>query len=134
MRFTHDHFTMSYAQSCDYGIDYRDFDKVGCLPKEVEVVAIAGVWGDYRNIRCLFADYDGNGYLRNIYKVGNAYLIKELGVDAKEISVGQSFRGLLRLSAKSYAKPLFHCFCHLYARFNPSFSGDKGVSAQAFYD
>ncbi|MFD1156523.1 hypothetical protein [Roseovarius aestuarii] len=89
MSFAHDHFTMSYHQSRDYGIDYRDFEKVDCLPKGVSLVAIAGVWGDYQNIRCLFMDAAGNGYMRNIGKRNNGYVIRELGVDAKELWVGE---------------------------------------------
>ncbi|PWE33416.1 hypothetical protein DDZ14_04230 [Maritimibacter sp. 55A14] len=89
MRFAHDHFTMSYHQARDYGIDYRNFDKVDSLPEGVPLVAIAGVWGDYQNIRCLFMDAEGNGYMRNIRKWSNGYVIRELGVDAKELTVGE---------------------------------------------
>ncbi|EEE35316.1 hypothetical protein RKLH11_3992 [Rhodobacteraceae bacterium KLH11] len=92
MSFAHDHFTMSYHQARDYGIDYRSFEKVGCLPDWVQLVAVAGVWGDYQNIRCLFVDVVGIGYMRNIRWWGDkGYPIKELGIDAKEISVGQQF-------------------------------------------
>lgn len=52
--------------------------------------AIAGVWGDYSNIRCLFEDAEGNKYLRNIRKWGDArYVSKELSVVAKQIEAGQ---------------------------------------------
>lgn len=89
MTFEHDHFTMSYHQARDYGIDYREFKKVDCLPEGVPLIAVAGVWGDYSNIRCLFMDTDGNGYMRNIRKWGDqGYLIKELGLDAKMLEVG----------------------------------------------
>ena len=37
MSFVHDHFTMSYHQSRDYGIDYRNFEKVDCLPEDVSL-------------------------------------------------------------------------------------------------
>lgn len=43
MTFPHDHFTMSYAQSRDYGIDYRDYEKVDCLPLGTLFIAVAGV-------------------------------------------------------------------------------------------
>ena len=92
MSFAHDHFTMSYHQARDYGIDHRDFEKVDCLPEGVPLVAVAGVWGDYQNIRCLFVDAVGNGYMRNIRKRSNGYVIRELGVDAKELKVGESMR------------------------------------------
>ncbi|MEX0303976.1 MAG: hypothetical protein AB3N24_16280 [Leisingera sp.] len=93
MTFPHDHFTMSYHQARDYGIDYRDFEKVDYLPEGVPLIAIAGVWGDYSNIRCLFMDSDGNGYMRSIRKrVDKGYFIKELGIDATEIDVGQQFQ------------------------------------------
>lgn len=89
MTFEHSHFTMSYHQARDYGIDYREFEKVDCLPEGVPLIAVAGVWGDYSNIRCLFMDSDGNGYMRNIRTWGaQEYLIKELGLDAKMLEVG----------------------------------------------
>ena len=94
MRLDHENFTMRFAQARDIGIDYRDYQKVACLPSGIAVMAIAGVWGDYVNVRCLFEDADGNRYLRNIQRWGDAgYLIKELGLDAKEIEVGQVFNG-----------------------------------------
>lgn len=93
MSFAHDHFTMSFHQARDYGIDYRSFEKVDCLREGVPLVAVAGVWGDFQNIRCLFVDAEGNGYMRNIRRWGDkGYPIKELSIDAKEISVGQQFR------------------------------------------
>lgn len=88
MTFEHDHFTMSFHQARDYGIDYRDFAKVDCLPEGVPLTAVAGVWGDYSNIRCLFMDADGKGYMRNIRKWGDrGYLIKELAMDATALVV-----------------------------------------------
>ena len=93
MSFAQDHFTMSYHQARNFGIDYRNFKKMDCLPEGVPLVAVAGVWGDYQNISCLFVEEEENGYMRNIRRWGDkGYLIKELGVDAKEISVGQLFR------------------------------------------
>ncbi|MEP2679664.1 MULTISPECIES: hypothetical protein [Roseobacteraceae] len=92
MRLDHETFTMSFAQARDIGIDYRDYQKVDCLPSGVRVTAIAGVWGDYVNIRCLFEDADDNRYLRNIRRWGDAgYFVKELDVDAKQILVGEVF-------------------------------------------
>lgn len=92
MRLDHQNFTMSFAQARDIGIDYRDYQKVDCLQSGIPVRAIAGVWGDYVNIRCLFEDCDGNRYLRNIRRWGDAgYIVKELGIDAKQIEVGQVF-------------------------------------------
>lgn len=90
MSFAHDHFTMSYHQARDFGIDYRDFKKVDCLPEDLPLVAVAGVWGDYQNIRCLFIDTAGNGYMRNVGKRRDGYVIRELGVDARELEVGES--------------------------------------------
>jgi hypothetical protein len=46
MRLDHENFTMSFAQARDIGIDYRDYQKVACLPSDTPVTAIAGVWGD----------------------------------------------------------------------------------------
>ncbi len=93
MRLDHENYTMSFAQARDIGIDYRDYQKVDCLPSGMPVTAIAGVWGEYVNIRCLFEDADGNRYLRNIRRWGDAgYTIRELDLDAKAIEVGQIFR------------------------------------------
>jgi len=66
--------------------------KAGLLPEGIALTAVAGVWGDSRNIRCLFMDQQGKGYMRNIVKWGDAgYNIRELGIDAKKIEVGQVF-------------------------------------------
>lgn len=89
MNFPHDHFTMSYGQSRDYGIDYRTFEKVTRLPEGVPLMAFAGVWGDYSNIRCLFIDAAGNGYRRHISGRDGEYIIQELGLNAKDLEVGQ---------------------------------------------
>lgn len=89
MNFPHYHFTMSYGQSRDYGIDYRTFDKVARLPEGVPLMAFAGVWGDYSDIRCLFIDADGNGYRRHISGRGGEYIIRELDLNAKGLQVGQ---------------------------------------------
>lgn len=93
MRLDHENFTMSFAQARDIGIDYCDYQKVACLPSGTPVTAIAGVWGDNVNIRCLFEDGDGNRYMRNIVRWGDAgYIVKELEIDAKQILVGQVFQ------------------------------------------
>ena len=89
MNFPHDHFTMSYGQSRDYGIDYRDFEKVTRLPEGVPLMALAGVWGDYSDIRCLFIDADGNCYRRHISGRAGEYIIRELGLNAKDLKVGE---------------------------------------------
>ncbi len=92
MQFPHKRFTMSFRQALDFGIDYRDFEKVRCLPQGVPLIAIAGVWGEYSDIRCLFLDAKGNGYMRYIQNWGDkGFLIRELGLDAKSIEVGQFF-------------------------------------------
>jgi len=54
-------------------------------------VAVAGIWGDYSNIRCLFHDEHGKKYLRNIKGSGGQYTIQEFGVNAKDIEVGMVF-------------------------------------------
>lgn len=93
MKFRHKNYTMEFKDALLHGIDYREFEKVSRLPSDVELTAIAGVWGDYVNIRCLLFDAEGNGYMRNIRRWGDkGYLIKELGIDAKDIAVGQLFR------------------------------------------
>lgn len=81
-------FTMGFKDAMLCGIDYREYEKVNRLPAGVPLMAIAGVWGDYANIRCLFADEAGNQYLRNISGRGGQYVIRELGVNAKEIAPG----------------------------------------------
>ena len=37
MRLDHETFTMSFAQARDIGIDYRNYQKVDCLPSFVTV-------------------------------------------------------------------------------------------------
>ncbi len=84
-------FTLSWAQSLDYEIDYRDFEYCEQLPSGVPLVAIAGVWNNRGSIRCLFLDEEGNGYRRHIRGFKNKYIIPEIDVCAKEIEVGQVF-------------------------------------------
>lgn len=84
-------YTMGFKDARLYGIDYRDYQKVSSLPLGVPLIAVAGVWGDYANIRCLFEDQQGNRYLRNIYGDSRGYVIRELGVNAKEIMAGSMF-------------------------------------------
>lgn len=85
-------YTMGFKDALRYGLDYRDYEKVSTLPTGVYLAAIAGIWGDYSNIRCLFMTEDGKGYLRNISGRGGQYIIRELGVNAKEIKVGAVFK------------------------------------------
>lgn len=84
-------FTMGFKDAMQYGIDYRQYEKVSRLPAGVPLMAIAGVWGDYANIRCLFADEAGNRYLRSISGRAGQYVIRELGLNAKQIGAGEVF-------------------------------------------
>ncbi|WP_170349675.1 hypothetical protein [Ruegeria atlantica] len=89
MQFQHERFTMSFRQALDYGIDYRTFKKVPRLPNGIPLFAVAGVWGEYSDIRCLFFDAQSNRYLRYIQKWGQkGFLIRELEMDATDLSVG----------------------------------------------
>lgn len=84
-------FTMGFKDALMYGIDYREYEKVSRLPAAVPLTAIAGIWGDYANIRCLFEDEAGNRYLRNISGRGGQYIINELKINAKEVVAGTMF-------------------------------------------
>lgn len=85
-------FCMGFREALEVGIDYRDYQKVARLPSNTKLTAIAGIWGDYRNIRVLFVDESGNKYLRNITTGGSGiYRITELKINAKEITIGQVF-------------------------------------------
>ena len=89
MQFEHTQFTLGFRQALDHGIDYRDFQKVDRLPEGIPLMAIAGVWGDYRDIRCLFIDQTGKTYRRHITGRAGRYIIRELDLNAKEMVVGQ---------------------------------------------
>lgn len=91
MEFTHTQFTLSEQQANRYKIDCRDYVTVSSLPENTPLVAVAGVWGRFVNIRCLFRDPDGGRFLRNIRKQEDGYVIRELNIDAKAIEVGQIF-------------------------------------------
>lgn len=84
-------YTLSWRQSQDIGIDYRDFEYCECLPEGIPLVAVAGIWNDRCSIRCLFVDKSGKTYRRHISGSSGQYMIKELDVNAKEIEVGQVF-------------------------------------------
>ncbi|WP_299085810.1 hypothetical protein [uncultured Ruegeria sp.] len=83
-------FTMSLRQAKECGIDFRDFERVDQLPSEIPLVAVAGVWGKFQNILCLFEAELGRRYLRNVYQRRNGYVIPELGICAKTISAGET--------------------------------------------
>ena len=89
MQFDHTHFTLGFRQALNHGIDYRDFQKVDRLPEGIPLMAIAGVWGDYSDIRCLFIDQDGQTYRRHITGRAGRYIIQELDLNAKELHFGQ---------------------------------------------
>jgi hypothetical protein len=89
MQFAHTHFTLGFRQALDHGIDYRDFQKVDRLPEGIPLMAIAGVWGDYSDIRCLFIDQDGKTYRRHITGRAGQYVIRELELNAQVMEVGQ---------------------------------------------
>jgi len=90
MKFDHTQFTLGFRQALDHGIDYRDFQKIDRLPEGIPLMAIAGVWGDYSDIRCLFIDQDGQTYRRHITGRAGQYVIRELDLNAKELQVGQA--------------------------------------------
>lgn len=85
-------YAMGFHEAREHGIDYRDYKKVDCLPDGIELIAVAGVWGNSCNIRCLFVDAEGGRYMRAIRGGQGNYPIRELGVNAKEIRTGQRFR------------------------------------------
>lgn len=89
MQFDHTQFTLGFRQALEYGIDYRDYEKVDRLPEGIPLMAIAGVWGDYSDIRCLFIDQTGQTYRRHITGRAGQYNIHELDLNAKEMLVGQ---------------------------------------------
>lgn len=89
MQFDHPQFTLSFRQAIDFGIDYRDYEKVGRLPDGVPLMAIAGIWGDYSDIRCLFSDQTGQTYRRHITGHAGHYMIRELDLNAKQLRIGQ---------------------------------------------
>jgi len=89
--FSHTQFTMGFKDALIHGVDYREYKTVSTLPAGINLIAIAGVWDDYSNIRCLFQAENREAYLRKIKGRGGQYIIQELGVNAKEIVVGSYF-------------------------------------------
>lgn len=89
MQFDHTLFTLGFRQALEYGIDYRDFKKVDRLPEDIPLMAIAGVWGDYSDIRCLFIDQTGKTYRLHITGRAGLYVIRELEMNAQVLEVGQ---------------------------------------------
>lgn len=81
-------FLCSFSVAMGRGLDYRTYEKCFKLPVDVELVAVAGVWGDFAQVRCLFVDRAGRKYRRHIQQSKDAYVIRELGLCAKEITVG----------------------------------------------
>ena len=91
MQFDHPQFTLGFRQALEYGIDYRGYDRVDRLPEGIPLMAIAGIWGDYSDIRCLFIDHTGKTYRRHITGRAGRYIIRELDMNAKELNIGQLF-------------------------------------------
>lgn len=91
MQFDHPQFTLGFRQALEYGIDYRGYDRVDRLPEGIPLMAIAGIWGDYSDIRCLFIDHTGKTYRRHITGRAGLYIIRELDMNAKELNIGQLF-------------------------------------------
>lgn len=89
IRFEHTQFTLGFRQALECGIDYRDYEKVDRLPEDIPLMAVAGVWGNYSDIRCLFIDQTGKTYRRHITGRAGEYTIHELNMNAKEVQVGQ---------------------------------------------
>ncbi|MDO6800017.1 hypothetical protein [Shimia thalassica] len=89
MQFYHPQFTLGFRQALEYGIDYRGYKKVDRLPEGVRLLAIAGIWGDYSDIRCLFIDQTGKTYRHHITGRAGDYIIHELDLNAKELHFGQ---------------------------------------------
>lgn len=83
-------YKYSFKDAISVGIDYRDYEKVSELPKNETYTAVAGVWGDYYDIRCLFVSSSTKQYCRKGFS-NNKYLIKELGISGNLIEVGQKF-------------------------------------------
>jgi hypothetical protein len=89
MQFDHPQFTLGFRQALEYGIDYRGYDRVDHLPEGIPLMAIAGIWGDHSDIRCLFIDQTGKTYRRHITGRAGRYIIRELDMNAKELNIGQ---------------------------------------------
>ena len=83
-------YKYSFYDALDEGIDYRDYKRVRELPKNEKLTAVAGVWGNYQDIRCLFISESNKRYCRTGF-FSTKYLIKELNVFGNEIEVGQKF-------------------------------------------
>lgn len=83
-------FTMGFKDAMMYGIDYRDYKKVRELPKGIELTAVAGVWGDYSNLRCLFVTEDGDRICRTVFN-RLKYWVPEIERYGKEIGVCEKF-------------------------------------------
>ena len=81
---------MGFKDAMMYGIDYRDYKKVRELPKGIELTAVAGVWGDYSNLRCLFVTEDGDRICRTVFN-RLKYWVPEIERYGKEIGVCEKF-------------------------------------------
>lgn len=83
-------FTMGFKDAMAQGIDYRDFEKVRALPTGIELTAIAGVWGNYSDLRCLFISESGKQICRTVWS-RTKYYIPELEKHGKDIKIGECF-------------------------------------------
>lgn len=83
-------FTMGFHQALSQGIDYRKFERVERLPSGISIIAVAGVWGDNQNLRCLFELEDGRKVRRETY-FQSGYELLELGWSGKKLVAGKKY-------------------------------------------
>lgn len=81
---------MGFKDAMMYGIDYREYEKVRELPMGIELTAVAGVWGDYSNLRCLFMTSDGDKICRTVFN-RLKYWVPEIERHGKEVQAGEIF-------------------------------------------
>lgn len=83
-------FTMGFKEALKNGMDYRDYKKVRELPKNIELTAVAGVWGDHCDLRCLFVTANGDRVCRTVFN-RLKYWVPEIEKHGKEIQVDSVF-------------------------------------------
>jgi len=85
-------FYLGFKDAMLHGIDYREYPKLRELPKGRTLTAVAGVWGDYSDMRILFVDVDsGERMCRTVFN-GTDYYVPEIGRKGRDIAIDEQFK------------------------------------------
>lgn len=85
-------FYLGFKDAMLHGIDYRDYRKVRELPEGRTLTAVAGIWGDYSDMRILFVDPDNDERICRTVFAGTDYYVPEIDRKGRDIAIDEKFQ------------------------------------------